>query len=225
MKHIPNGITCLNLLSGSVSIVVALALGDIVLASWLIVLCGLFDFFDGLVARWLRVVSPIGKDLDSLADVVSFGLAPSVIVMKSLLSIGYNLWQALPVLLLVVFSALRLAKFNNDTRQSVSFCGIPVPSNAFFWIGLALTLPQCFGLLEPKVLLGVIYVLIALFAYLMVSDIPMFSFKGLSLSFRRPQLWLVLLAIGFYVLWGLASSALIIVAYILLSLFFERKQH
>ena len=88
------------------------------------------------MARALGVSSPIGKDLDSLADVISFGLAPSMVLLHGLWDRGLSFEAALPSLLIAAFAALRLAKFNNDTRQSLSFIGLPVPANAFFWIGL-----------------------------------------------------------------------------------------
>lgn len=218
-KHIPNSITCLNLLSGSLAIVVALVEQDLTLASWLVALAALFDFFDGLVARALGVSSPIGKDLDSLADVVSFGVAPAMIMMQGLWGIGVDKYLAMPVLLLGAFAALRLAKFNNDTRQSTSFIGLPVPANALFWLGLQSVLPQSRELLLDSewMLLGGVYVCTFLLSYLMVSEIPMFSFKIKERSFSalRPQMILLAgsaIAIAFLGFAGLSASVLLYVA-------------
>lgn len=217
-KHIPNALTCLNLLSGALSIIYTLHEGEMALAMWLIVLSAVFDFFDGLVARWLGVSSPIGKDLDSLADVVSFGLAPAVLLLHGLWQQDASFWGAMPSLLLVAFAALRLAKFNNDTRQSTSFIGLPVPANALFWIGITQVLPELKILLGKDFMMVGVYTLIALFSFLMVSEIPMFSFKVKALSMKSPQLWLVLISLGLLLLFGLSGSAYIIVAYILLSI-------
>lgn len=217
-KHIPNAITCLNLLSGSLAIVAALVERDLTLASSLVALAALFDFFDGLVARALGVSSPIGKDLDSLADVVSFGVAPAMLVMQSLWSIGVDKYLAMPVLLLGAFAGLRLAKFNNDTRQTTSFIGLPVPANALFWLGLQAVLPQSRELISSEwMIVGGVYICTALLCYLMVSEIPMFSFKVKERSFSalRPQLILIIgsvIAIAFLGFAGLSASVLLYVS-------------
>src|SRR5688500_5425764 len=138
-RHIPNGITCLNLLSGCIGIIKAYQ-GDLKAASYLILLACIFDFFDGFAARILKVSSPIGKELDSLADVVTFGVLPGIILLKlSTLSPiffdGSNnfiytdiKWQNYFCFVITIFSALRLAKFNIDTRQSDGFIGLPTPA-------------------------------------------------------------------------------------------------
>lgn len=233
-KHIPNAITCLNLLSGAMAVLYMLHEENTEVAVWLIIAAAIFDFFDGLVARALGVSSPIGKDLDSLADVISFGLAPSVVLLNGLWDRGVPFEAALPSLLIAAFAALRLAKFNNDTRQSLSFIGLPVPANAFFWIGLTLALPDFELMLGPDLMLAVVYILIGLFCFFMVSEIPMFSFKmgggkdkkeGVAKSsfLLSPQGLLVLLSIIALVLFALKGLSLIIVAYILLSLFHKSK--
>ncbi len=138
-NNIPNTVTCLNLFSGCIACVMAFeARYD--LALLFIVLSAVFDFFDGMLARILNAHSIIGKDLDSLADDVSFGVAPSLIVFSLFKEMYYpaNMEFLAPYLpyaafLISVFSALRLAKFNNDTRQTSSFVGLPVPANALFW--------------------------------------------------------------------------------------------
>lgn len=217
-KHIPNAITCLNLLSGAISVVYSLHELRLDVAAFLIVLAAVFDFFDGLVARALGVSSPIGKDLDSLADVVSFGLAPAMLVLHALLIEGYDLWAAMPVLILVAFAALRLAKFNNDTRQTTSFIGLPVPAGALFWLGVYSAIPDAKNLLGGDVLLAVVYVLVIGMSYLAVSEIPMFSFKLKGLKGANSQLILIaiaLISVGFL---GWVGCSVTIVAYVLLSL-------
>jgi CDP-diacylglycerol--serine O-phosphatidyltransferase len=132
-KHFPNAITCANLFSGCVGIVLAFK-GELVAASYAIFLSAIFDFFDGLASRVLKSFSGIGKDLDSLADVVSFGVLPAVIMYQLFLQ-GHQIDNVSTYLnfiafLIAVFSALRLAKFNTDTRQSENFIGLPTPANA-----------------------------------------------------------------------------------------------
>ena len=138
-NSIPNTVTCLNLFSGCIACVMAFE-AKYELALLFIALSSIFDFFDGLLARMLNAHSIIGKDLDSLADDVSFGVAPSLIVFSLFKEMYYPasmefIAPYLPYLafLISVFSALRLAKFNNDTRQTSSFVGLPVPANALFW--------------------------------------------------------------------------------------------
>ena len=142
-KNIPNSITCLNLLSGCFACLFAYK-GEYDIVALCIGLSALFDFLDGMAARLLHAYSPMGKELDSLADLISFGLAPGFMAMHFMLydsvfhgiNDSYQIWWALSALLIPVFSALRLAKFNIDARQTTSFIGLPVPANALFWIGI-----------------------------------------------------------------------------------------
>lgn len=194
LKHIPNGITSLNLVSGCVSIVVALN-GQLQVAAWLILLAAVFDFFDGLAARLFHAYSPIGKELDSLADVVSFGVAPAMILYQSLLdastfSGASPLWAWL-AFILPVASALRLAKFNIDSKQEQVFLGLPTPANALFWaFGLAYSAEVgTFPFTHPVYLIPVVI----LFAGLMVSNVPMFSFKMKRMAGKEnTKTWLFL---------------------------------
>ncbi len=144
-KHLPNAITCANLFSGCIGIVFAFQ-GNLVVAAYAIFLSSIFDFFDGLASRVLNSYSFIGKDLDSLADMVSFGVLPSVIMYELLLQApqieGISHILNFVAFLLPVFSALRLAKFNNDTRQSGSFIGLPTPANAILIASLPLIVQQ-----------------------------------------------------------------------------------
>ena len=139
-KHIPNTITCLNLISGCIATYWAFQ-GDYQLALLFIVIGAVFDFFDGMSARLLHVSSDIGKELDSLADDITFGFAPSAIVFSFLSSFHIHL-PLVPFLAFVIaaFSALRLAKFNLDERQTLGFIGLPTPANALFWGALIVSL-------------------------------------------------------------------------------------
>ncbi len=218
-KHIPNAITCMNLLSGVVAIILCLKYEQLEWGALLIILGAVFDFFDGLVARLLGVTSAIGKDLDSLADVVSFGVAPSILLYSALSQTVCCPWNAGFALLIGAFAALRLAKFNNDTRQTSSFIGLPVPANALFWIGYALSLPMIQEVLGYQAMLIVSKLLIFLIGYLMVSELPMFSFKVKKLSFfeLRYQLVLVLVAVLSIIFFEFLGLSITILAYILLS--------
>ena len=171
-RHIPNTLTCLNLFSGCIACVMAFeARYEWALA--FIIFSAVFDFFDGMMARALDAHSIIGKDLDSLADDVSFGVAPSLIVFSLFKDLAF---------LLSVFSALRLAKFNNDTRQTSSFVGLPVPANALFWASLVTGAHDWLvsSNFHPVYLL----LLVCLFSWLLVSEIPMFSLKFKNLSWK-----------------------------------------
>jgi CDP-diacylglycerol--serine O-phosphatidyltransferase len=230
LKHIPNTLTLANLLLGCLSIVSAFE-GSLLLAAYLIIIATVFDFFDGFSARLLKAYSPMGKELDSLSDLVSFGVAPSVIVFHLLKDAlgdtaagGFTGGQALLVIpfLIALFSALRLAKFNIDTRQTTSFIGLPTPANALFIVGIVLGLNSSrsdwFGCFtnSPVVLIIMVLVLSAL----LVSPIPMFSLKIKGFDFKKiwKQLVLVLLAVMAIVFLGLASLSIVILCYILISL-------
>ena len=219
-KHIPNMLTVGNLLSGALAIVFTLHSGRPEVAMWLIVLAAVFDFFDGMVARLLGVSSPIGKDLDSLADVVSFGLAPAVLVFHALDGLEAGNYLAYGVFIIPAFAALRLAKFNNDTRQTTSFRGLPVPSNALFWLGATAAIPSI-GELVGTSATGIIYLVLSLLlSLLMVGELPMFSFKlsKAPLSEKWPQLALIIIAVGSVIALGWIGCSVTIIAYLLLSL-------
>lgn len=226
-RHIPNTVTCLNLFSGCVAAVMAFE-ARYELAFLFIVLSAVFDFFDGMLARLLKAYSNIGKDLDSLADDVSFGLAPSLIVFSLLREMcfpGQGINALIPFLafLISVFSALRLAKFNNDTRQTTSFIGLPVPANALFWASLASGYHDILtaGSIHPLVVVA----LVCLFSWLLVSEIPMFSLKFKNLSWKDNKVSFSFLAVCIVLLAFLPvkGMALCIVWYILLSVFTGRK--
>lgn len=226
-KHIPNFITCLNLLCGCLACITAFegTVGGehkIFIASLFICAAAVFDFLDGFAARLLKAYSPMGKELDSLSDLVSFGLAPGLIayLFASDLVLTYNTIPAgkyVPylALLIPIFSALRLAKFNIDDRQTTSFIGLPVPANALFWIGVYF-FGISYGLEYPYIWM----VLVILFSYLMVSEIPMFSLKFSNYSIKDNFLryLIIVAAIVSVSIFGLGGFAPVIVLYILLSL-------
>ncbi len=189
IKSIPNIITCLNLLSGILSIIYAFN-GDYRTAFILIIIAAFFDFCDGFAARLLKAYSNIGRELDSLADMVSFGLAPSIILFTYIQSLeGIHPLICYIPLILAVFSALRLAKFNIDTRQSENFIGLPTPAPALM-IGALIAFAICdnsFNIstyIDNSFTLPILSVIISL---LLVSEIPMFSMKIKSIKWRENQ--------------------------------------
>jgi len=188
-KHLPNAITCANLFSGCIGIVLAFK-GEHIAASYAIFLSAIFDFFDGLASRVLKSFSGIGKDLDSLADMVSFGVLPAVIMYQLLLQ-ARQIDNISPYLnfiafLIPVFSALRLAKFNVDTRQAENFIGLPTPANAILIASFPLILDhhnRVFTdyLQNPYVL----SVLIIVMCTLLVIEVPMMSLKFKNRDFNQ----------------------------------------
>lgn len=176
-KHIPNTITSMNLLCGALGVIFTFQ-GALDIAFYLMLAAAICDFFDGFAARMLNAYSEIGKELDSLADLVSFGLLPSLMLHRRLIEGGMaDFWAYLP-LIIVVFSALRLAKFNVDERQSENFLGLPTPACAM-WCGSLIYaadhgVMSMAGLLHDRYIILISSVVLAL---LLVSEIPMFSFK------------------------------------------------
>ena len=229
-NNIPNTVTCLNLFSGCIACVMAFeARYD--LALLFIILSAVFDFFDGLLARALDAHSIIGKDLDSLADNISFGVAPSLVVFSLLKEMHYSagiefLAPYLPyaAFLISIFSALRLAKFNNDTRQTSSFVGLPVPANALFWASLVVGTHS--WLISESCHPFYLLLLVCVFSGLLVSEIPMFSlkFKNLSWKDNKTSFIFLIVCIPLLVLLQISAFAAIIVWYILLSVFTEKSK-
>lgn len=223
-RHIPNTITCLNLLSGCLAVIFALS-GNFMPVVLCVALSALFDFCDGLAARLLKAYSPMGKELDSLADLVSFGLAPALMVyhlLQEALPQEYA-YVAYVALLIPVFAALRLAKFNIDDSQATTFKGLAVPANALWWLGACDLFIN-----SPQTGMGIILFAasIPLFAYLMVCNLPMFSLKFAGLGWRSNEVRYVFLAASVaLLLWqGIAGCAAVIGLYILLSLMTYNKQ-
>lgn len=203
-KHIPNTITCLNILCGSIASLLAIE-GYLFPASLLIILAAVFDFMDGLFARLLGAYSEMGKELDSLADMLSFGFAPATIAFSYMRlavlgdtgaaftpeTLSYSQMAILlSAFIISVFSGLRLAKFNVDTRQTSSFIGVPTPANAMFWASLPIILhlgdyPIIESLLANQ---WIIMVAVIVTSSLLVSEIPMFALKVKSLKWHENQI-------------------------------------
>ena len=230
-KQIPNIITLLNLFSGCIAIVMAFNGNFLAVVVW-VMLAAVFDFLDGLAARALGVSSKIGIELDSLADVVSFGVAPASAVF--ILLQDFTLFPAfllpletlIPYLafLIPVFSAYRLAKFNIDTRQTTTFLGLPTPANGLFWVTYVYGINLLSGVNESYVYMTIGFILVL--SLLMVSEIPMFSLKIKNLKLRgnEKQLLLIFLMIAFVLLWGIIGIAWGILAYIAISVAMPEKK-
>ena len=228
-NNIPNAITCLNLLCGALAIVVAFKPFDTVLwglqgyqlAFVLIALAAVADFCDGLMARLLHAVSPLGKELDSLSDCVSFGLSPALILYNVMVAAGCDSWVCLMSMMIPVFGALRLARFNVDTNQATTFTGLPIPANAIFWIGFT----SFFATRHQVLPLWCVIVLIAAFSLLMVCNLRMFSLKihsfGIKENFR--QYALVIATIAFLIVGGISGLACVIIFYVIASALFPEK--
>ncbi|UYZ57743.1 CDP-alcohol phosphatidyltransferase family protein [Hymenobacter latericus] len=232
-KHIPNALTCVNLLCGCVALSIILGTNtrdfaqaadwqQLMPAAVLIGIAAIADFFDGLVARALRVSSPIGKDLDSLADMVSFGVVPGAFLFKLLQNAAPADNSSLAYLAFTVsiFSALRLAKFNNDTRQSDSFIGLPTPACTILVTSLpVILLHDQFGvsgiILNPWVLVALTLVL----SGLLVAELPLFALKFKNLTWQDNSLRFVFLiaTVALLVLLQASAVPLIILLYVLLS--------
>ena len=213
-KHIPNFITCLNLFSGCIAVLLAFK-GVYQGAFIAILVAAVFDFFDGFAARMLKAYSPMGKELDSLADMVSFGFAPGMIVFSLLTEVNINEYLPYLAFIIPIFSALRLAKFNIDERQTSSFIGMPTPANAIFWAGMAFSFKPF--LIEN---VWVLIVLTITFSYLLVAEIPMFALKVKNLAWKDNQIQYIFLLVTVVLLavFQLNAFAVIIAWYILLSL-------
>ncbi|MEO6302032.1 MAG: CDP-alcohol phosphatidyltransferase family protein [Bacteroidia bacterium] len=244
-KHIPNAITCGNLLCGCLAIVKAFE-GNLVWAAYLVGIALVLDFFDGFTARLLKVSSPIGKDLDSLADMVTFGVVPGIVMFKLIfLAVAYdegtysdrswisdNLTKLTYFAFIIpIFSAVRLAKFNNDTRQSDSFIGVPTPANAMFICsipviyhlnGVATDMPFT----ESPYVLCFVSLIMSL---LLVAPIPLLAlkFKNFSWADNKMRFILIGLAIVTLAVFQFVGIPLVIILYILLSIvnniFFKKK--
>ena len=228
-RSIPNAITLLNLFLGSIAVVLILE-REYVLACWLLAGAGLADFLDGAVARMLGVKSELGGQLDSLADMVSFGLVPGLMYFQLLReSFGFSLnsiLPAAPAFLVTVFSALRLAKFNLDTRQQEGFIGLPTPASTIFAAGILLIFANdVFGLAPLASTPALLYPLIILMSYLLVAELPLFSLKFSSLSWKGNEIRIifVLLSAALLIILRELGLVVIIILYLLLSILFKPK--
>lgn len=224
-RHIPNSITCLNLFCGCLGIMLTFE-GSLQSAAYCIYAAALFDFFDGMAARMLHVKSEIGKQLDSLADVVSFGVLPGFIIynlfQKDSMEIaaeGMNITYI--AFMIPIFSALRLAKFNIDTRQTDSFIGVPTPANALLISALPyMVFQNVWGMSEvltqPYVLASISIVM----SFLLVSEIPLIALKFKNYAWKGNEVrWiLILVSLLAFLVFRQASLPLIILFYILISI-------
>ena len=224
LLNIPNIITCLNLISGCIATYWAFQ-GDYRMALLFIIIGAVFDFFDGMVARLLHVSSPIGKELDSLADDITFGFAPSAIIFSYLNescaaanSTLCTLHSILPFVafIMAAFSALRLAKFNLDERQALGFIGLPTPANALFWgalIGGLQGYDIHFEGIEWCIIAGIF-----ISSYLLISEIPMFALKFKTWGWKGNEIKYIFLLTCIPMLFlGIFGLAAIIAWYVILS--------
>ena len=228
-NNIPNSITCLNLLCGTIACAYAMhstetygALSGYQMAFIFIALGAVFDFCDGLVARLLHAVSSLGKELDSLSDCVTFGVAPSMLIYAWLESTNPGCWTNFAAFIVAMFGALRLAKFNVSTDQATSFRGLPIPGNAIFWIGYVNSLYEGhFGI-------ELTYVFIVVLSLIMICNWRMFSFKMKNFGLRTNYLryLLIMAAIACVVLEGVSGLYHTIIIYCLLSIIYNfDKKH
>ena len=233
-KYIPNSITSMNLLCGVLATAAALtAEDDLRLPAVLIIAGAVFDFFDGFVARTLHVSSAIGKELDSLADNISFGLAPAAMYsayVRHYLTGAYatplsqmstaDAALSLAPLILAVFAGLRLAKFNIDTRQSENFLGLTTTATGLFTASLLWMQPDFPDLFHQFLSPAVVIVMVAVFSALLVSEIPMFSLKVKHWQLAGNELRLALLVVGLVslILMGFGGLSVTIALYTLFSI-------
>ena len=240
-RYIPNFLTMCNLAAGVISITQVLR-GDMVWAAFFIFLAAAFDYLDGTAARLLDARSEMGKQLDSLADVVSFGVAPGIIIFN-LLSAGCegscNILERMHItpyfaLLIPVMSALRLAKFNIDLRQEENFIGMPTPANAIFFASIPLVLyagHRFYPLIQLEFLTDFfantrsMAILTVLMSYLLISDFRMFSMKFKSTRWRgnEPRYLFLGVIAALLVMFSVGGIPLAILCYFLLSLVFQKQ--
>ena len=230
-KHIPNTITSCNLICGCIA--TGCAMHEHYTSALLFIILGaVFDFFDGMSARLLHVSSEIGKELDSLADDVTFGVAPAAMVYSICKSCTYpaflgGLSAYLPYIAFVMaaFSAVRLAKFNLDTRQTTSFIGLPTPANALFWGALIVAHQRTFTEgANPWIGIGLL-IGVLIFSYLLVAEMPLFAlkFKNLSWQDNKIKYIFVLTSLILICVMGISGISAVILWYIILSAFTQRK--
>jgi CDP-diacylglycerol--serine O-phosphatidyltransferase len=223
-RNIPNSITCINILAGCMAIVAATGgtspMWGLLSYQWAFIFIGIgavADFFDGFAARALHAYSSLGKELDSLCDLVTFGVAPAMIMFHLLVDTGNDPWLAWTTLLIPVAGAIRLARFNIDTRQTTTFIGLPIPANTIFWIGYASLMAG-----SNVGFLSVWYWMLPILlveCWLMNSPLRMYSlkFKNLSLRENYPRYLLVLATGAFCFTLGTGGLLWLIVFYVAIS--------
>ena len=216
LKHLPNLLTLCNLACGCFGTVAVLN-GDLSTGSLMIWLGALFDFLDGLSARMLSAYSAIGKDLDSFADLITFCFLPASI-FYSLISNNFEIeWVAYTGYLLVIFGAIRLAKFNNDDRQSENFYGLPVPASAIFVSAIPfIEKTDKSYLLSPAILIGIIFFL----SFLMLSNVKLMSlkFSDFSIKTNWERYLLIISSIILLAFLQVLALPVIIILYVVLSI-------
>jgi CDP-diacylglycerol--serine O-phosphatidyltransferase len=234
---VPNFITSLALVSGSLSVFFAID-GHLALAGIFIIIAALFDFLDGLAARSLKTYSEIGKQLDSLADVISFGLAPAAILftlyefalfgknqpIQDIEAKWYEWLILFSAFLIPVFSALRLAKFNLSTDQDKNFIGMPTPANAILWASFALmlSLPKYTEVLKILYTTKNFLAIVIVTSLMLVSRIPMFSMKFSNFSWAGNwyRYLFILVSVGLLIFLNVYAIPLIFLIYVLLNMVF-----
>lgn len=231
-RHLPNLITLLNLASGCVAIVLTLE-GQWRWAVYLVLAASLFDFLDGFTARMLKAHSAIGKQLDSLADMVSFGVLPAVFIYTLFKELFRNLpedagmfyqqmqWVILvSVLLVPACSAIRLARFNSEEDHGSFFYGLPTPAHTLFWTGIFWQIMQSGTLFGTPMNLFFMWTIMLIMAFHMILPIPMYSlkFENFRLQGNLIRYLLLFMALIILIFAGLGGLSLVILVYILLSL-------
>lgn len=222
VAQLPNLLTLINLLCGCFAIV-CIFNKQLYMVPYLVMVAAAVDFADGFVARALKVSSPLGVQLDSLADMVTFGVVPGMVIFELLRSIYGNtntMPYTAPAFLLTLFSALRLAKFNIDTRQTNGFLGLPTPSSTMFVVSLVLILSNDKYGLSPYILQpATLYAITVILSFLLISEIPMFALKIKSTDWEsnKVQVLFVVYSLALLGTFGGLGVGLIVLSYILLS--------
>ena len=233
IESIPNTITCCNLLSGCLACVFAFhstqtfgSLAGYQVAMIFIAAATVFDFLDGFTARLLGAFSNLGKELDSLSDLISFGLAPAMLLFNAIETLSTSVWLPYLALFIPVMGALRLARFNVDDRQTTTFIGLPIPANAIFWVGAVSFLYGLYGntvaypdgmSMPAQLILAAVILFMSL---MMVGKLRMFSLKAHNLSLRDNymRIAIVIAAILLVVFIGVSGLAWTMVLYVLMCL-------
>lgn len=231
LSWIPNSITCCNLVSGCMAMFMALQRdpdwlwGGLNPTQWFYIFvfaAAVFDFLDGMTARLLKQYSPLGKELDSLSDLVSFGVAPSMLMINIMLShdMRFLAWAALAI---PILGAIRLAKFNVDDSQAHTFKGLPIPANALFWIGFSHWIDTHLDQYPGNIVVAAIIIFMA---SAMVWPLKMFSlkFKNFSLRDNVKRYGIIIAAILLVVFYGISGLGWAVILYILISALSRRSE-
>lgn len=216
LQHLPNAFTCGNLLCGCVGIIFTLH-HSTASAAWFIWAACVFDFLDGFAARALKFSSPIGKELDSLADMVSFGLLPSLVMFQMIDTISPSALLPYAAFSLAVFSALRLAKFNVDEDQEESFIGLPTPANALFITSLVYLRSPWDTFISQDIFLLMIT---AVSSFLLVAPLELFAlkFRNYAWADNKVRITFIVISVLLLSIWQAAAMPFVILLYIALSL-------